>query len=907
MPISYKNKIYTTLGTPTTISEDHMYATNNSGFPTKNYSVNGKTVVWNQMLKFFNFRNEFADSGIEFIRFRIRRQTEPYTVWFEQEISNPTVVNTIFTATYTGVGEMVHNGRTINIPFNEFNAIKDHKYYASINFLSTDTNSIGGIYYTNAQLFDLTQMFGARNEPNSVEEFKAIFPNEYYPYNSGELKSVFGYDEKSSMLKKGITFSPEAYAGTKAANGVTFTNNENGTITINGTATDQVDYLIYGSGSWSYMPMNAFANTKYLFFSHDTPENSRYKWIVGGTADTVFPYEDIQTQGKILSVSEDKIGTSWMVLRVEKDVTVENETITPQLFNLTKIFGPGNEPNTVEDFLKFFPTSEFDYSTGDYIGEKKLKVEASGIERFQLLDKSKYPATTTINGVTFTNNGDGTITANGTATDRATLALNDRNSPMVLGKGFIVGDPEVGSAFINYDIYDRNGNWLVDNASYGGKGKIFTMKEEAAYGIVYIVIEAGTSANNLIFKPQLFELTQMFGDGNEPATPEEFWQRVPKKIYGYNPSEYKSVNIPSSKYFPDGMRSAGSAYDEINFLSQKAIKRIGAVDMGTLDWLYNSVASHELFLAAVDGIKLVSPTSVKGNLVCSKYTTASADDVYIHAADKTVAVLNAGNQLWVYDTSYGADVAAFKAAMSGVMLYYELATPVETTITPSLQALSTYNGFTSFSAPNSLIQNGPLSVTYYAEGGENPESGWLTSYKRKLYMGRNIEWNQLFNKGQFPNEQTLRGVTFTPNSMDGTIAVNGTMSNADDVHFNFNTVTLVVGHKYLFGTGLVYTGVYKLQLADLNASVDYQAWSDTIFECAGGSSFVAYIDIYTKNNISNLIFKPQLFDLTQMFGAGNEPTTPEEFWSYFDHKLYPYNSGETQPLFKISRKSQWGS
>ena len=50
-----------------------------------------------------------------------------------------------------------------------------------------------------------------------------------------------------------------------------------------------------------------------------------------------------------------------------------------------------------------------------------------------------------------------------------------------------------------------------------------------------------------------------------------------------------------------------------------------------------------------------------------------------------------------------------------------------------------------------------------------------------------------------------------------------------------------------------------------------------------------------------------VMDLTQMFGAGNEPATPAEFWSYFDHKLYPYNSGETQTLFKISRKSQWGS
>ena len=34
----------------------------------------------------------------------------------------------------------------------------------------------------------------------------------------------------------------------------------------------------------------------------------------------------------------------------------------------------------------------------------------------QPLDKSKYPATTTKAGVTFTNNGDGSYTANGTIT-----------------------------------------------------------------------------------------------------------------------------------------------------------------------------------------------------------------------------------------------------------------------------------------------------------------------------------------------------------------------------------------------------------------------------------------------------------------------------------------------------------
>ena len=68
-------------------------------------------------------------------------------------------------------------------------------------------------------------------------------------------------------------------------------------------------------------------------------------------------------------------------------------------------------------------------------------------------------------------------------------------------------------------------------------------------------------------------------------------------------------------------------------------------------------------------------------------------------------------------------------------------------------------------------------------------------------------------------------------------------------------------------------------------------------------AYSIWINIKSGTTVRDLVFKPQFFNLTKMFGAGNEPSTPEEFWSYFDHKLYPYNAGETQPLFKISRKS----
>ncbi len=220
--------------------------------------------------------------------------------------------------------------------------------------------------------------------------------------------------------------------------------------------------------------------------------------------------------------------------------------------------------------------------------------------------------------------------------------------------------------------------------------------------------------------------------------------------------------------------------------------------------------------------------------------------------------------------------AAFKAAMSGVMLYYELATPVETAIAPPLQTLSTFKGFVSFSAPNSLTQNGPLSVTYYAEGGASPEKGWLTSYKRKLYMGRNIEWNQLLDKSKYPATTTTNGVTFTNNG-DGSVTVNGTASSSANYSLILYSVKFgVTGHKYMScgcpsgGSNDKYrivntiakSGVYVDGFSDRGNGAISKALEE-------GEAIYSDINIANGYTANNLIFKPQIFDLTQMFGAGS--------------------------------------
>lgn len=43
---------------------------------------------------------------------------------------------------------------------------------------------------TNFNIFDLTQMFGSGNEPSTVDEFRALFPLDYYPYNAGTTTCV---------------------------------------------------------------------------------------------------------------------------------------------------------------------------------------------------------------------------------------------------------------------------------------------------------------------------------------------------------------------------------------------------------------------------------------------------------------------------------------------------------------------------------------------------------------------------------------------------------------------------------------------------------------------------------------------------------------------------------------------
>jgi len=130
---------------------------------------------------------------------------------------------------------------------------------------------------------------------------------------------------------------------------------------------------------------------------------------------------------------------------------------------------------------------------------------AAGPGGKNLLRYPYYETTKTMNGIEFTDNGDGTITANGTATETAKFRAKFWNENSCgAGTYYVSGCPTGGSDntyCINFAA-KYNEEIIGDTLDYGSGFKI-----EAPNGIdkfyAYIIIKSGVTVSNLVFKPQL--------------------------------------------------------------------------------------------------------------------------------------------------------------------------------------------------------------------------------------------------------------------------------------------------------------------------------------------------------------------------------------------------------------------
>ena len=415
------------------------------------------------------------------------------------------------------------------------------------------------------------------------------------------------------------------------SNEVTFTSDGEGGYTINGTATGGNAYLSFN---------NNFSIAGHVYLVKFSRED-----VGVALADNYNSSFSYKTDHIISSANYRRA----IAMVVEQGTTVENVYIKPVLFDLTIMFGAGNEPSTVAEFEALYPLDYYAYNAGTLINVTANGIKTTGFNLFNpATGKAVIPSPTSAD----TTSGTNCIQISGTYTS----------------------------------VTDGDGNEITPSAGgYFNVGAATELTVVGGNATDTCIHYTWSGYRNGEYEPYEEHIIYFNGEDGSVAT-------VTGKVNG----EGSSVTI-----FPDGMKSAGTVHDEyngyVNGYLTKGTKRLKVVNLGDLTWNYSSGGGY-FFTTGGPIPDSVIPTgwSSARNFVCSKYTALFNTD-YTHLVDKS-CILNdrnvfAGNSgIIIKDSSY-TDATTFKTVMDGVELYYELATPIDYTLDEPMPANYYVNDF----------------------------------------------------------------------------------------------------------------------------------------------------------------------------------------------------------------------
>jgi hypothetical protein len=151
----------------------------------------------------------------------------------------------------------------------------------------------------------------------------------------------------------------------------------------------------------------------------------------------------------------------------------------------------------------------------------------------------------------------------------------------------------------------------------------------------------------------------------------------------YSPYYQTGYPIPDAiKALPGYGWSAGTARNYVDYENKRYVQCVSSVDLGTLSWRVGDSVSFETF--QLKGQKLTKNYDIAPNILCSKYPAKTQNELWGKTNVTGITTnANVDGCVHVNDTSY-TDATAFKQAMQGVILYYELANPIVTDISSIL-------------------------------------------------------------------------------------------------------------------------------------------------------------------------------------------------------------------------------
>ena len=242
-------------------------------------------------------------------------------------------------------------GEAINGPWSS-----TASWYVSPSNPSEQGYQEGDSYQAIINCIDLTNWYGAGKEPSTVAEFKEKFTKDYYGYCPTPIKLTryqiealpsYGYNQLVNNL---------AYTANKTDKGVTFTHNEDGSWTVNGTASGGNPYLL------TNMSIKINNTHKYLLFGYrsNIVGSSSTFYLSTNYHGNYFHYD--YGDGIIFVPSNNTSGELSVAIRVFSGTQINNAVFMPMLIDLTDWYGAGSEPTTIEEFKQTFPNKYYPYS-----------------------------------------------------------------------------------------------------------------------------------------------------------------------------------------------------------------------------------------------------------------------------------------------------------------------------------------------------------------------------------------------------------------------------------------------------------------------------------------------------------------------------------------------------------------
>ena len=185
---------------------------------------------------------------------------------------------------------------------------------------------------------------------------------------------------------------------------------------------------------------------------------------------------------------------------------------------------------------------------GKDIGDRESNMLIGGTIAWNQLVRITNIRGRTINGLTVTNNNDGSATITGTCSQSDAYFILNTGIPMIVGHKYYITANLIATS--NYSITPNN-----NPLPAGTNGKIINGTNATAGQNINIYVVNGYAINVKVY-PQIFDLTQMFGStiadyiysletATEGAGVAWFKKYFPKGYYAYNAGTLMSVNAYS--------------------------------------------------------------------------------------------------------------------------------------------------------------------------------------------------------------------------------------------------------------------------------------------------------------------------------------------------------------------------